>query len=89
MLVPLFPVVRRPLPVQPRLTPGPPSASLPRPPRPQVILGIFSSTLLSAKSARKLVQCPNLSSLAQELGEKAFTQVEFPLEVYRCVVSRT
>ncbi|BGP52176.1 hypothetical protein JCM10450v2_008147 [Rhodotorula kratochvilovae] len=48
----------------------------------RVILGIFSSTLLSAKSARKLVQCPNLSSLAQELGVKAFTQVEFPLEVY-------
>ncbi|GAA6050340.1 hypothetical protein JCM3770_002971 [Rhodotorula araucariae] len=48
----------------------------------RVILGIFSATLLSAKSANKLVQCPNLSSLAAALGAEAFVQIDFPLEVY-------
>jgi len=51
----------------------------------QAILGIFSTTLLSAKSADKLVQCATLSSLAQAVGAEAFKQVEFPLEVYVCV----
>ncbi|GAA5840009.1 hypothetical protein JCM9279_005240 [Rhodotorula babjevae] len=48
----------------------------------RAILGIFSSTLLSAKSAEKLVQCATMSSLAQAVGAEAFKQVEFPLEVY-------
>lgn len=55
--------------------------------RSQVIIGIFSSTLLSAKSARKLVQCATLSALAEKVGAKAFTQVDLPLEVYACVPS--
>ncbi|GAA5884349.1 hypothetical protein JCM6882_002239 [Rhodosporidiobolus microsporus] len=50
----------------------------------RVILTVFSSTLLSAKTAqkRKIVQCASLSSLAAEMGAEAFVQVEFPLEVY-------
>ncbi|GAA6033599.1 hypothetical protein JCM8097_001476 [Rhodosporidiobolus ruineniae] len=50
----------------------------------RVILTLFSTTLLSAKTAkrRKIVQCSTLNSLAQELGSEAFVQIEFPLEVY-------
>ncbi|GAA5944215.1 hypothetical protein JCM3775_007116 [Rhodotorula graminis] len=48
----------------------------------RAILGIFSSTLLSVKSAEKLVQCATLSGLAQAVGPEAFKQIEFPLEVY-------
>ncbi|GAA5840200.1 hypothetical protein JCM11251_005944 [Rhodosporidiobolus azoricus] len=50
----------------------------------RVILSIFSSTLLSSKSVQKqkIVQCPSLTSLAEEMGAEAFVQVEFPLEVY-------
>ncbi|GAA5916194.1 hypothetical protein JCM8208_000030 [Rhodotorula glutinis] len=48
----------------------------------RAILGIFSSTLLSVKSAEKLVLCATLSAFAQAVGPEAFKQVEFPLEVY-------
>ncbi|GAA6017409.1 hypothetical protein JCM10207_005624 [Rhodosporidiobolus poonsookiae] len=50
----------------------------------RVIITLFSSTLLSAKFAKrkKLAQCSTLSDLAQDMGAPAFVQVEFPLEVY-------
>jgi len=50
----------------------------------QVILTLFSTTLLSLKVSKKqkIVQCANLSALAAEIGVKAFTAIEFPLEVY-------
>ncbi|GAA5869174.1 hypothetical protein JCM8547_005160 [Rhodosporidiobolus lusitaniae] len=50
----------------------------------RVILTVFSTTLLSTKTAkkRKIVQCGSLSSLAAELGAEPFVQIEFPLEVY-------
>lgn len=53
----------------------------------QVILTVFSSTLLSAKTAkkRKIAQASHLSALAAELGAEVFVQVDFPLEVYTCV----
>jgi hypothetical protein len=64
-----------------------PLAFLTLPPHEQVILTVFSSTLLSAKTAkkRKIVQASNLSALAAELGGEAFIQIEFPLEVYTYV----
>ncbi|GJN94265.1 hypothetical protein Rhopal_007339-T1 [Rhodotorula paludigena] len=49
---------------------------------PRVLIALFSSTLLSIKTARKLIQCATLSELAESLGAKTFVQIEFPLEVY-------
>ncbi|GAA6063823.1 hypothetical protein JCM10212_002580 [Sporobolomyces blumeae] len=50
----------------------------------RIILTLFNTTLLSLKTARKgkVVQCADLSSLAEEMGAQAFSSVEFPLEVY-------
>lgn len=50
----------------------------------RLILSIFTTTLISGKTAkkRKIVQCNTLSDLAKELGAESFTQIEFPLEVY-------
>ncbi|BGP11868.1 hypothetical protein JCM10049v2_007788 [Rhodotorula toruloides] len=50
-----------------------------------ILVTLFSATLLSVKtinSRGKLVQCPNLSSLAESIGSKAFVQIDVPLEVY-------
>ncbi|KAL8277180.1 hypothetical protein RQP46_010428 [Phenoliferia psychrophenolica] len=50
----------------------------------RVILTIFSTTLLSGKTAKrkKIIQCASLSRLALEMGTEAFTRIEFPPEVY-------
>ncbi|KAM0755927.1 Rho GTPase activation protein [Meredithblackwellia eburnea MCA 4105] len=50
----------------------------------RVILTLFSTTLLSGKTAkrRKIVQCSSLSELAREMGPENFVRVEFPPEVY-------
>ncbi|KAI5480563.1 hypothetical protein MNV49_000259 [Pseudohyphozyma bogoriensis] len=50
----------------------------------RMIFTIFSTTLLSGKTAkrRKIVQVPSLSTLASEMGVELFTRVEFPHEVY-------
>lgn len=43
--------------------------------RPQFVLTIFSTTLLSGKTAKrkKIVLCDTLSALAAELGTECFT----------------
>ncbi|KAK4696643.1 hypothetical protein P7C70_g8341, partial [Phenoliferia sp. Uapishka_3] len=50
----------------------------------QLVLTIFSTTLLSGKTAKrkKIVQCSSLSSLAREMGAEVFVRIEFPPEVY-------
>ncbi|GAA5974664.1 hypothetical protein JCM11641_007047 [Rhodosporidiobolus odoratus] len=48
----------------------------------KVIITLFSTTLLSANSARKLVQASSLNSLADKMGARQFVQIDFPLEVY-------
>jgi hypothetical protein len=56
----------------------------------QLLVRIFSTTILSFKAIQKgkLVDCSSLSLLAERCGRETFTRIEIPLEVYMCVYTR-